>query len=221
MARRSLIALLVLVVLVGGLFALDRAVHAAAEQRAADRVGDELGGPVEVTLHGWPVGLRLLTGRVTRAEMTASGVHLEESNATLDQLDVTLHDVRVGLGELRSPPDVLPPAGSGRFEARLSGDATWALADVPRVIADLRISDGAIRLRTPIAEASADVIVRGGAVQIVPRTPVGVLLATDVGLDISDQPGAPVIEEAEINGDTLVLRGVLTELAHEAADSGR
>jgi hypothetical protein len=220
-ARRSIIALLVVVILVGGLYALDLSVHAAAERRAADQVEDELGSPVEVTLHGWPVGLRLLTGRVTRAEMTASEVHIEESNATLERLDVTLHDIRVGLAELRSPPDVLPPSGSGRFEARLSGDATWALADVPRVIADLRISDGAIRLRTPIAEASADVVVRGGAVQIVPRTPVGVLLATDVGLDISDQPGAPVIEEAEINGDTLVLRGVLTDLGHETGDGGR
>jgi hypothetical protein len=210
--RRSLILAIVFVVLAVGVVALDRFLHSAAERRAADQVRDELDAPVEVTLHGSPVGLRLLTGNVTRAEMTATDVHLEESGATLDRLDVTLHDISVGVDELRSPPEVLPPARSGTFEARLSGDATWALADVPRAIADLRIADGAVRLRTPIAEASADVVVRGGAVEIVPRTPLGVLLSTDVGLDISDQPGAPVIEEAEIDGETLVLRGVLTDL---------
>jgi hypothetical protein len=210
--RRIFVAILVIVVLAGALFALDLVVARMAEERAERQVTDALGAPADVTLHGWPVGLRLLGGRVARAEATARDVPLEDHDASLDRVDVTIRRIRVGIDDLRDPPEVLPPASSGTFEARLTGDATWALAAIPSAIADLRISDGAVRLRTLVGEASADVTVRDGNVLVVPRTPLGVLLTTDVSLDISDQPGRPVIEEAWIDGDTLVLRGSLTEL---------
>jgi hypothetical protein len=113
---------------------------------------------------------------------------------------------------LRDPPDDLPPADHGRFEARLGDEATFALARVPQVVADLRISDGAVRLRVLGNEAAGDVQVRDGNIVIVPRTPLGALLATDVPIDISGQPGDPRIEEAEIDGDVLIVRGVLQEL---------
>jgi hypothetical protein len=207
--RRLFALLLTVAILVVLTLVVDEAVAAVAEDRAEQRVSDRLDADADVELHGNLVGLRLLAGRPVRAEMTATGVPLDDVQASLERLDVTLVGVRLGLGALRNPPKDLPPADGGRFEARLGGDATFALASVPRAVADLRIADGAVRLRVLGTEAAGDVRVRDGDVVIVPRTPLGVLLATDVPLDLSGQPGDPLIEEAEIDGDVLVLRGVL------------
>lgn len=208
--RRVFAVFLVLAILVVLVLLADRAVASVAEERAEERVSERLDTEADVELHGSFTGLRLLTGQPVRAEMAAEGVPLDEVPAELERLDVTLTGVRLGLSALRNPPeDDLPPADSGEFEARLGSRATFALANVPRAVADLRIEDGAVRLRVLGAEASGDVTVRDGNVVIVPRTPLGALLATDVPLDISGQPGDPRIEEAEIDGDVLVLRGVL------------
>jgi len=210
---RRLLVVLAVVVLGGALvIGVDRGVAYAAERRAESRVSERIGADADVELIGTLPGLRLLVSRPVRAEMTATNVPLDEVPADLDLLRVTLEGVRLGLGDLRNPPSDLPPSDSGRFEARLGGDATFALAQVPRAVADLRISDGAVRLRVFGAEAAGDVQVRDGEIVIVPRTPLGALLATDIPLDISGQPGDPRIEEAEIDGDVLILRGVLQEL---------
>lgn len=212
MLRRLVIAALVVVVLGAAALVVDVLVARAAEDRAERQVSETIGAPTDVTLHGRFVGLRLLAGRVTRAEATARDVPLEEHDTTLDRLDVEIRQIRMGLRELRDPPDALPPAESGSFEARLSGDTTWALGQFPSGIAELEIADGAIRLRSLLGRASADVTVRDGAVLVVPRSPLGVLLTAEVPLDISDQPGHPVVERAWIEGDTLVLQGSLTDL---------
>lgn len=210
--RRLLVVLVVVVLLGGLLFGVDRGAVYVAERRAESRVSERIGADADVELVGTLPGLRLLTSRPVRAEMTATDVPLDEVPADLDLLQVTLEGVRLGLNDLRNPPSDLPPADSGRFEARLGGDATFALAQVPRAVADLRISDGAVRLRVFGAEAAGDVQVRDGEIVIVPRTPLGALLATDIPLDISGQPGDPRIEEAEIDGDVLIVRGVLQDL---------
>jgi hypothetical protein len=210
---RRLIVVLAVVVLGGALvIGLDRAAVVIAEGRAESRVSERIGADADVELVGTLPGLRLLTSRPVRAEMTAVDVPLDDVPASLDRLRVTLEGVRLGLDDLRNPPSELPPADSGRFEARLASDATFALARVPRAVADLRISDGAVRLRVFGAEAAGDVQVRDGAIVIVPRTPLGALLATDIPLDISGQPGDPRIESAEIDGDVLIVRGVLQGL---------
>lgn len=207
--RRLLGLVLVLALLVVGALVLDQVVAGMAEQRAEERVTERIGAEADVELHGTLTGLRLLTRQPVRAEMTARDVPLDEVPADIDRLDVTLTGVRLGIGDLRDPPEDLPPADDGRFEARLGGGATYALARVPRAVADLRIEDGAVRLRVLGNEVAGDVRVRDGEVVIIPRTPLGVLLATDIPLDISGQPGNPKIEDAEIDGDVLVLRGVL------------
>jgi hypothetical protein len=207
---RALLKLLVFVgVVVGLALVVDVLVARAATERAEERVEEALGVPADVELHGWPVGLRLLTGRVARAEMRAEGVPLEDVPADLEHLAVTLTGIRVGLAELRSPPADLPPAEDGTFEARLGGDATYALASVPSAVASLSISDGAVRLRVLGAEVAGDVQARDGDVVIVPRTPLGALLSRTIPLDLTGQPGDPRIEEAVIEGDVLVLRGEL------------
>jgi hypothetical protein len=208
--RRLFGLLLALAILVAGTLVVDEVVARVAEERAEERVSERLDAEADVELHGSFTGLRLLTGMPVDADMRATDVPLEDVPAELERLDVTLTGVRMGIGTLRNPPeDDLPPADDGRFEARLGSDATFALANVPRVVASIRISDGAVRLRVLGNEAAGDVTVRDGKVVIVPRTPLGALLATDVPLDIGDQPGDPRIEEAEIDGDVLVLRGVL------------
>jgi hypothetical protein len=210
--KQLLVAVIALVVAAALLVALDIAATRIAEERAEARVSEELDAPVDVTLHGWPTGLRLLTGQVERAEVTARDVYLEESGATLDRLDVTLHDIDMGWDDVMNPPEDLPPASGGNFEARLSGDATWALAAVPGGLASLDIADGGIRLRTLLGQASADIVVVGGQVQLIPRTALGIFLSFPVTIDISDQPGSPTIEEAWVDGDTLILRGPLQDV---------
>lgn len=204
------------VVAVGVLLALavvvDVVVSRMATQRAEQAVEEALGVPAEVELHGWPVGLRLLTGRVERVELRAEDVPLDRAPVDLDSLQVTLRGLRFGIDDLRSPPAGLPPAEEGTFEARLGEDATFALARVPASVASLSISDGAIRLRVLGAEVAADVRGRDGDVVIVPRTPFGSLLAQSIPLDLSGHPGDPVIEEAEVEGDALVLRGSLRRM---------
>lgn len=201
------------------LVVVDLVIERLGERRAEDRVAAEIGTPVEVDLQGWPVGLRLLTGRVPQAEITAQDVPLR-GQIEVDHLEVVLADVRLGLRDLRSPPDAVPPARSGHFEAHIGGDATYRLAAVPASVASLRIEDGAVRLQLLGLEAAGDVRVRDGRVLIVPRTPVGALLASEIPLDLSDQPGRPRIREAEIDGDTLVIRGTLEAVGddNEAAD---
>jgi hypothetical protein len=213
--RRLLVLLTVVVVLGGGLLLADQAIAAAAEDRAEKRVSERIDADADVTLHGSFPGLRLLVGQPVRAEMTAAHVPLAGVPANLQSLDVTLTGVRLSVADLRDPPDDLPPADDGRFEARLDDAATFALAQVPRVVADLRIADGAVRLRVLGNEAAGDVQVRDGNIVIVPRTPLGALLTTDVPLDISGQPGDPRIEQAEIDGDVLIVRGVLQDLGRE------
>jgi hypothetical protein len=208
----AIVAVLVVVV---ALILLDRWLVNAGESRAEDRVSEELDAPVEVTFHGSPRGLQMLTGRVERVEVRSTDVHLEDSGATLDRLDVTLHGINLGWRDVLDPPNDLPPSDSGTFEARLSDDATWALAQVPRGLASLVIADGAIRLRTLLGEASADVLVVNGTLQVIPRTALGVLLSTPVTIDLSDQPGDPVIESAWIDDDTLVLAGSLQDVTGE------
>lgn len=214
--RRLLVLLLVLGVLVGLALVADRVVARMAEERAEERVSERLDAEADVELHGSFTGLRILAGLPIDAEMRATGVPLQDVPAELERLEVTLTGVRLGISALRNPPeDDLPPADDGRFEARLDDEATFALANVPRVVASIRISDGAVRLRVLGNEAAGDVEVRDGEVVIIPRTPLGALLATDVPLDISGQPGDPRIEEAEIEGDVLVLRGVLQSVGDD------
>lgn len=215
--RRLLVVLAVVVIAGALLLVVDRVVVRMAESRAEERVSDLIDAEADIELHGTLTGLRLLVGQPVRAEMSARDVPLDGVPANLDRLDVTLTGVRLDVNDLRDPPEDLPPADSGRFEARLDDEATFALAQVPRVVADLRISDGAVRLRVLGAEAAGDVHVRDGEIVIVPRTPLGALLATDMPLDISGQPGDPRVEEAEIDGGVLIVRGVLQDI--EQTDS--
>lgn len=200
-----------LVVVAAGLLLLDRVVTSMAEERAAERVSEELEAPTEVTLHGWPVALRMLLGTIERAEVTATDVPLDEGG-TLDQLDVTLHDIDLDIGDLQNPPDGLPPARDGEFKASISGDITWALTSVPSMLASLEITGDVVQLQTPVAALSADLVVHRNRLLFEPDVPLGVVFRGDVELDISDQPGSPVLEEAAINDGTLRLRGRFEDL---------
>jgi hypothetical protein len=212
--RRLVVIVVVLAVVVGLLFIADQVVTSIAEERASERVAEQLDAPTEVTFHGWPVALRMLGGTIERAEVRSTDVPLDEGG-TLDRLDVTLRDIEVGIGDLTDPPETLPPAREGTFEARLSGDITWALTSVPRMLATLRIEGDAVRLRTLVAELSADLQVRRNRLIFEPNVPLGVLFRGEVALDMTQQPGRPRLDRAEIDGDTLVLRGILEELGRQ------
>lgn len=211
---RRLAVVLIVIVLAGILLVVvDRAVASTAEDRAEEEVSERIGADADVELHGSSfVGLSLLLGRPIDAHMTAQNVPLDDVPANLQQLDVDLTGVRLGFDALRDPPEDLPPADTGRFEARLDDRATFALAEIPPVVASVGIRDGAVRLQVLGNEAAGDLHVRDGNVVIVPRTPLGAILATDIPLDISGQPGEPRIEEATIEGDVLIVRGVLQDL---------
>ncbi len=209
---KTLTIIVVVLLLIGAVLLIgDRVVTSMAGERAAERVSEELDAPTEVTLHGWPVALRLLVGTIERAEVTATDVPLEEGG-TLDRLDVTLHDIDLGIGDLQNPPDGLPPSRDGSFTASISGDITWALTSVPSMLASLAITDDTVQLQTPVAVLSADLVVHSDRLLFEPNVPLGVVFRGDVELDISDQPGRPVLETADIEDGTLVLAGRFEEL---------
>lgn len=201
----------VVLVLGAGLFLADRFVTSMAEEQAATHVGRELRADSVVSLHGWPVTLRMIVGTIERAELTATDVPLERGG-TIDRLDVTLHDIDLSLADLRNPPSGLPPSRDGSFRALLHGDITWALDSVPSVLASLEVVDDAVELQTPIAVLSADLVVQSNRLLFEPNVPLGVVFRGPVQLDISDQPGRPVLEDAEIVDGTLVLTGRFADL---------
>jgi hypothetical protein len=211
--RRLAVAVIVVVLLGAAALYLDRAVATTAERRAGERVSEVIDAPAEVRLHGWAVGLRILVGRVPRAEVRATDVPMDDgSGAAIDTLDVTLEDVRLRWSDLNGEADDWPPARAGTFEATLSADTVWSVSRVPRVLLDMRISDGAVRLRLAGFEAAAEVRARDGNVDIVPRSPVARLLGAGMSIDVTGRTGSPYVEEVEVVDDALVVRGRLQEV---------
>lgn len=201
-------AILLLVVIV----AADAALTTRAEREAATRVAQQLQAATTVDLRGWPVSLRLLTGRpVPQVAVTATGVPIPGRPASLASLEVILDDARLALGDLRDPPEVPVEAARGRFTARVDGAALTALAEAPALLE--RIEVGADAVRFVVAGGAAidtEVSAREGAVVFSADVPV--LGPVDVPVPLGDLPAGAVVEQARVDGGQLVLEGRVTDL---------
>lgn len=204
--------LLLLLALAVVLVATDRIVAMVAEQRVSEQVSAALDASATAELGGALPGLRLLTGTVPRIDVSAEDVPVAD-RAVLAQLDVTLTGVRVSWRYLFEERETLPPADDGRFRARID---VASLAEL--LPGELEAVDGE-RLRLSfagIASVEATLDAEDGRVVVRPQTPLAGLLGLErFDIDLSGQEGRPHVEEVDIRGDAVVLRGRLLEV-HDA-----
>jgi hypothetical protein len=212
---RRLGCLLFLAILVGGLFIGDLAVTRAAEQRTAQRVTRALEADSTVDFQGWPVTVRALLGSIPTAQLKAQDVPLD-NGASIDQLDVVLRDVEVNVADLRGGgerPRNLPAARRGRFEAEISERSVIQMLGVPGNVVDVRLADGVIVMTAAGVEVEAEAEARDGDVVVSLSGPLANLLgAANFPIDLSEQPGAPAVDEVEIRDGVMLLRGELEDV---------
>jgi hypothetical protein len=210
---RALGRLLIILIVLGVLLvAADFAIATVAEQRAADQASEVLDAPTDVTMRGFPRGLQVILGEVETVELTATDVPMQDG-PTIDRLDVTLDRVQIRWQDLQQETDRLPPAEEGRFSAELSEESVAELLAGIADLAELTLVDGAIRLAVAGLELEAAVEARDGGVAIVPQDVISQLVALDgFRIDLSDQPGSPHVEEAEVTDGRIVVRGTLQDV---------
>jgi len=125
MAKRLLIFA---VVLLGLAVVADFIVRQVAEDKLAARVGSalELDQDPELELGGWPFVLRALDGTFPEVEVTADT--LESRGVLLEDVEVSLTDVRFDLGDVISGSDRSVRTAGGRGSAALTAEALTAAA---------------------------------------------------------------------------------------------
>jgi hypothetical protein len=144
-ARRILVTLLVLLVVLGALLVVaDRVGANVAEQRIADEVQKELTGrgvrstPPEISIGGFP----FLT-QVLAEKYESISILLRDVTATADQAGIRLPRLDVEARDVSAPIEVLR-GGQGDIVARtVEGTATVGYASVVELIdqPDLRLSE--------------------------------------------------------------------------------
>jgi LmeA-like phospholipid-binding len=116
--------LLILVAFVVALFAIaDFIMRQVAEDKLASRVGDalDLDEKPELKLGGWPFVLRALDGNFPEVEVTADT--LSSRGVVLEDVEVSLRDVRFDLGQIISGADRSVRTGGGSGTAALTAEA--------------------------------------------------------------------------------------------------
>jgi hypothetical protein len=220
---KLLLALLLLGALaVGG----ELAVAATAEQQTAERISEALGAPTEVALVGRPVTYWLVVGRIPQVEISARGVPLEGTSASLQQLDATLNDVAVDLGNLvREGRDVPVDTGEGTFTGQLAQQEATQLLGLP--LGQVAFADGQAQLRIAGIALSGSVVVEEG--DVVVRPDLGALGAVarlalrNVG-DLRFRPPLPPgaeLQAIEVGDGVLRLRGSIARTPLERFSAGQ
>ena len=212
---RRLGCLLFLAILVGGLFLGDLAITRAAEERTAQRVTRTVEADSTVDFQGWPVTVRALMGTIPVATIAATDVPLE-SGATLTRLQVVLRDVDVNVNDLRgggARPRSFPSARSGRFEAQLSEQSVESMLGLPEGLADVSLENGVIVFSAAGLEVETEAVAEGGDVVVSLAGPLAELLGgAEFRIDLSDEAGAPAVDDVEIRGGRMTVRGRLEEV---------
>jgi hypothetical protein len=111
------------VVLLGLAVVADFIVRQVAEDKLAARVGSalELNEEPELELSGWPFVLRALDGTFPEVEVTADT--LRSRGVELEDVKVSLTDVRFDLGDVISGSDRSVRTAGGRGSAALTAEA--------------------------------------------------------------------------------------------------
>lgn len=202
----------VFVLLAVGLLIANNALGRTAEQRAADRAEAALGVPVDVTLSGWPVGLRLLTGQPIDVRLEAREVPLPGTTAILDRLELELEEVPVDLDALDQPEPELR-AARGSFVAELGDDAVQnQIGFVGRIpLVDVELRSGVVRLnlaRFPVIDATAEI--DNGQVVFRPTAPIAAFASIELRLE--ELPFGFEATDVEIRRGVLRLSGAATDV---------
>ena len=205
--------LFAVVVLAGVLFIGDMVLTNTAEERTATRISETLEADAEVDLQGWPVGLRMLLGSIPSATLNATDVPLD-NGAVLDRLDVELTDVKITFDDLTTQSDRLPAAETGTFEAELDEASVAAMMGIPPALAQVTLQDGQVEVGAGGLGIQADVGARNGDVVVSLAGPLSALLGgSEFPIDLSGEPGQPYVEDVEIAGGVMVVRGRLEEVS--------
>lgn len=192
--RRALVALLVLVVVLGGLtVAADRLAANFARDRIAAEVREQVArqglhsAPPQVTVGGFPFLTQVAAGRYESIEIALRDVRGEVARNTvrLPRLDIEARDVHAPLETLRSGQgDVTARTVEGR--ATIAYDTLEELIEQPGV--ELREQDGQLAMSAPVDVLGRRLTVRGIADITVEPSQVR-LRFTDVTAD--DLPALP------------------------------
>lgn len=222
---RSLIGLLCAVGLLAALaVAVDSGLTRSAEEQAAARVVAETGAAdATVDLRGWPVTLRLATGTVPEAFLTADAVPIPGRGAALSRLDVTLTDVALRFDDLREPGAIPVRAATGRFEARLDGEALRTLAAedsaVAQVIDRIEFVEGVVRVVAGGGALSVDATAeaRDGDLVLRPTEALPIPGLEELVVPLRDLPAGAVVDRIRVEPGAMVLEGEVTDLVLDPA----
>ena len=198
-----------LLVLAGALFFADRAITSAAERQTARSVSRALKADAVVDFEGWPITAQMLSGSIARVTASAQDVPLDQGGR-LDTLDLVLTDVSVNLNDLRSSGGKrLPPARTGTFEAELGEASVAGVMQLPDGVA-LTLDNGTATVSAGGLEVEAKVRARDGDILVSLAGPLARLVGgAEFPIDLSDQPGAPAVEDVVIENGVLTLSGSL------------
>ena len=201
-----------LLVLAGALFFADQAITSAAERQTAQSVSRALKADAEVDFEGWPITAQMLGGSIDRVTVASQDVPLEQGGR-LDTLDLVLTDVSVKLNDLRSSGGKrLPPARKGTFEAELGEASVAGVMQLPDGV-ELTLDNGTATVSAGGLEVTAKVAAAGGDIVVSLAGPLARLIGgAEFPIDLSDQPGAPAVEDVEIENGVLTLSGSLEEV---------
>lgn len=221
---RAAVGLLCTLGLLLGLAAMvDAGLTRSAEREAGERVRAETGAvTAQVDLRGWPVSLRLATGSVPEAFVTAADVPIPDRAALISRLEVTLTDLALRLDDLQTPGAVPVRAATGRFEARLDADAlttltvessgTQGLVDrvEPVVTPD---GTGVVRVTLASGLGTVDAIpeAREGSLVLRPvhQLPIG---PAELVVPLRDLPAGATVDAIHVEPGALVLAGDVEDL---------
>jgi hypothetical protein len=210
---RGIGCLFVAIVVLGGVLLIgDMILTDTAEERTATRISETLEADAQVDLQGWPVGLRMLLGSIPTATLSATDVPLD-NGAVLDRLDVELTDVAITFDDLTTQSDRLPAAETGTFVAELDEASVAAMMGIPGGLAEVTLQDGLVEIGAGGLAIQADVGARDGDVVVSLAGPLAALLGgSEFAIDLSAEPGQPFVEEVEIDGGVMIVRGRLEEV---------
>lgn len=211
---RRLGCLFFILLLAVAVFAADFMVTRYGEEQTAQRVSRSLDADSTVNFSGWPVSVRALLGTIPSATITADEVPLD-NGATLDRLEVVLTNVSVNVNEMRGGQGArgFPPADRGRFEAELGEESVAAMLGLPGNVAQVTLVDDVVRIRAAGIDVDANVEAVDGDVVVSLGGPLEELLGgATFPIDISDEPGAPAVEDVEISDGVMILSGVLEDV---------
>ena len=199
--------LLILVVIIVGLFvAVDFGLRQVAENRLASRVGDslELEQDPDPSLNGWPFILHAIDGNfpsvgVSADELTSRGV-------TIEDLEVSLHNVRFELSDVISGEDRSVRFGGGDGSAAITGEALTEAAQQAGADVTVSFADGEVVVSSEsFGEAAGTPSIEGRTLSISAEG-----LPQPVSITLPSLGGRASYESIDVQDDRLIVRVTLS-----------